>query len=255
MPEIHRSAAAGYSKASALYAAGRPDYPEAIAPWLAAALRLGPGRSVLDLGAGTGKFTARLAATGAHVLAVEPVAEMRDRLAEALPAVEALDGRAERIPLPDASLDALTCAQCFHWFANAAALAEIARVLKPGGRLGLIWNVRDERTPWVAELSRLMAPYEAGTPRFHEGAWRRLFPDPRFSPFEETTFPHAHEGRFEAVVVNRLLSVSFIAALPEAERATFRARLEALAAREPALADPAHVCFPYQTLAIAMTRR
>lgn len=254
MPDIHPSARSGYSQASALYANGRPDYPDAVAGWLTGALGLAPGRHVLDLGAGTGKFTARLAATGPRVTAVEPVEAMRARLAAALPAVAALEGRAEAIPLADASVDTLTCAQCFHWFANPAALGEIARVLRPGGRLGLVWNVRDESRPWVAALSRLMAPYEDGTPRFHRGTWRALFPDPRFSALEETTFPYAHEGPFDTVVVDRLMSVSFIAALPGPERTRFRAALDDLAETEPALADRAHVSFPYQTLAVAATR-
>ncbi len=252
---IHAAAQSGFDADAARYARGRPDYPAEVTDWLRDRLELEPGKTVVDLGAGTGKFTARLAAIGASVVAVEPVAEMRARLAEALPAVTSCSGTAEAIPLPDASVDALTCAQSFHWFANPQALREIARVLKPGGRLGLIWNVRDETVPWVARLSRLMAPYEEGTPRFHHGTWRRLFPDPRFTAMEETVLSHAHSGPFAQVVRDRILSVSFIASLPEAERSAFAARLEALAEAEPALADRARVSFPYRTLAIALTRR
>ena len=107
----------------------------------------------------------------------------------------------------------IVCAQAFHWFANPAALAEIHRVLKPGGMLGLIWNVRDESVAWVAALTRIMAPYEAGVPRYHSQEWRRLFPAEGFGPLRERHFPNSHSGPAEEVIVERILSVSFIAAL------------------------------------------
>ncbi len=166
---IHRAAAQGYGAEADTYVTGRPDYPAAVTGWLAADLGLGPGRRVLDLGSGTGKFLPILRATGASVVAVEPVDAMRARIAGAHPEVEALAGTAEAIPLDAASLDAVVCAQSFHWFATAAALTEIARVLRPGGRLGLIWNVRDETVPWVAALSRITDPHEGGAPRYRTG--------------------------------------------------------------------------------------
>lgn len=251
---VHTAAASGYAAASATYAAGRPGYPAELAGWLTGALDLGPGRQVVDMGAGTGKFTRLLAATGADVTAVEPVTEMRARLAEALPGVVAVAGSATAIPLPDGSVDALTCAQAFHWFASAAALDEFARVLRPGGRLGLIWNIRDESAPWVADLTAIMAPYEAGVPRFASGDWRAPFPHPAFGAMAETQLPHGHEGPFEAVVMDRILSVSFIAALPAGEQAAVREKIEALRPRYPELQWPV-VRFPYRTLAIAMSRR
>jgi SAM-dependent methyltransferase len=208
---------------------------------------------VLDLGAGTGKFTARLAATGVSVTAVEPVAAMRARLAADLPGVTLRDGTAQAIPRPEASVDVLTCAQSFHWFATPAALAEIARVLKPGGRLGLIWNIRDERTDWVGALTAIMTPHEGDAPRFHTGAWRARFPDARFTAATETTFEHTHDGRFATVVTDRVMSVSFIAALAPEKQAAIRAKIAALQARFPALAG-GEVRFPYRTLAVAMTR-
>lgn len=255
MPPIHTAAATGFAAAAETYAAGRPDYPEAVGGWLTGALGLAPGRRVLDLGAGTGKFTARLVATGAEVLAVEPVAEMRARLAADLPGVTALPGTAEAIPLPDASLDAVTCAQAFHWFATPEALAEMARVLRPGGRLGLVWNLRDQSEPWVAALTALMEPHEGDAPRVHHGTWRQLFPTPAFGPLDTVTFPHAHTGPFAQVVEARVMSVSFIAALPEAARAAFGAQLNALADRFPALAGRGVVRFPYRTECHALTRR
>ncbi|WP_245442530.1 class I SAM-dependent methyltransferase [Methylobacterium terrae] len=147
MSDLHPAAATGFASGADTYAKGRPDYPAALSTWLREALRLGPGRAVADLGAGTGKFTGLVAATGADVTAVEPVDAMRARLAASLPGVAALAGSAEAIPLPDGSLDALVCVQAFHWFSTPAALAEIRRVLKVGGRFGLVWNVRDEAAP------------------------------------------------------------------------------------------------------------
>jgi ubiquinone/menaquinone biosynthesis C-methylase UbiE len=116
-------------------------------------LGLRAGKVVLDLGAGTGKFTRMLLATGASVIAVEPVPQMLEQLAHTAPDSKAIVGAAERIPLADSAVDAVVCAQAFHWFATSAALAEIRRVLKPGGVLGLIWNVRNESVEWVARLT------------------------------------------------------------------------------------------------------
>jgi len=132
-PTIHHAAADGYPVTADNYVRGRPDYAPELVGWLRDFIGLGPGKTVIDLGAGTGKFTPRLVATGARVVAVEPVAEMRAKLVAAVSNVAALEGTAEAIPRPDASVDAVVCAQSFHWFATRAALAEIHRVLKPGG--------------------------------------------------------------------------------------------------------------------------
>jgi SAM-dependent methyltransferase len=144
---------------------------------------------------GTGKFTPKLIATGASIIAVEPVRAMRSRLAQDLPAITVLDGTADAIPLPDASADAVICAQAFHWFATREALAEIARVLKPAGMLGLVWNVRDLSVPWVADIDAIITPYEGDMPRFLSGAWRNVFPARGFSAREESSFPHGRPCR------------------------------------------------------------
>jgi len=149
-------AAAGFGAGAQDYERGRPSYPDDLVVWMAERLRIGAGSRVVDLAAGTGKLTRLLVPTGADLVAVEPVAAMREQLAAVVPGVPALDGTAESIPLAPASVDAVTVAQAFHWFDADAALAEIARVLRPGGALGLVWNERDVREPWVAELSKLI---------------------------------------------------------------------------------------------------
>ena len=142
---VHKAAQQGFEKEAQAYARGRPDYPAALSAWLAQALGLGPGREVADVGAGTGKFTALLATTGATVVGVEPVDAMRAKIdALQLPTVRAVGGTAQAIPLSAGTLDAVICAQAFHWFATREALDEFHRVLRPGGKLGLVWNVRDE---------------------------------------------------------------------------------------------------------------
>jgi SAM-dependent methyltransferase len=244
---IHHSAAEGFAAGADTYAKGRPDYPPEIDAWLREDLGLGPGRAALELGAGTGKFTRRLCATGATVVAVEPVAAMLEQLRAACPEADARQGSAERTGAGPSCADAVVCAQAFHWFANDAAMAEIRRVLAPGGALGLVWNVRDERVPWVEELTRIMDPYEGDAPRFRTMAWRRCFPAEGFGPLEERRFPHAHVGSIEDVIVARVLSVSFIAALPPPARDAVRAEVRALVTRTPELAGRSEVAFPYET--------
>ena len=246
---IHRSAAEGFSAKADSYVRGRPDYPDAIVGWLHDRLHLGPGKTVVDLGAGTGKFTAYLIKTGARVIAIEPVREMRAKIEQTLTTVEARDGTATAIPLPDNSVDAVTCAQAFHWFATKEALTEIHRVLKPGGRFGLIWNVRDESVDWIAELTGIITPYEGDAPRFAKGTWREVFPHPGFSPLAEDRFAHSHTGSPEDVIINRIRSTSFIAALPVDEEAKVVEKLHALIAATPALAGKSVINMPYSTAA------
>ena len=176
MNDVHPAAAKGFGHGADTYVRGRPDFPAAALDWLRDDLGLRGGKTAVDLGAGTGKFTRLLVETGATVIAVDPVAAMLDRLKRDLPGVTALQAQAQHIPLPDAVADAVVCAQSFHWFATAESLAEIRRVLKPGGALGLIWNVRDPSVDWVARLTRIMAPYEGDAPRYDLGEWRAAFP-------------------------------------------------------------------------------
>ncbi|MFI5018682.1 MAG: class I SAM-dependent methyltransferase [Dongiales bacterium] len=255
MAAIHQAASEGYTAKAEAYIRGRPEYPAAVQDWLRDDLALSAGKTVLDLGAGTGKFLPHLRATGAAVIAVEPVPAMRAQLTQRNPGIAAMAGTAEDIPLADGAADAIVCAQAFHWFANPAALAEIHRVLKSSGVLGLIWNVRDESVGWVAALTRIMAPYEAGIPRYHSGAWRRLFPAEGFGPLRERHFPNSHTGPAEQVIVDRILSVSFIAALPPAEQNAVAAEIRKVIATTPELAGKSEVAFPYETAAFSCMRK
>jgi SAM-dependent methyltransferase len=254
MAKIHRSAAEGFGAAAVTYAEGRPEYPSEIEDWLRNDLGLEEGKTALDLGAGTGKFTVSLLATGATVIAVEPIAAMLNQLTGQHPEIEAKAGSAEHIPLADASVDAVVCAQSFHWFATAETLREIHRVLKPGGALGLIWNVRDESVEWVAALTRIMKPFKGDTPQFESQKWRGAFPAAGFSPLRERWFSNKHAGPTEQVIVDRILSVSFIAALPRDEQERVRSQIRELIATSPELAGKARVTFPYKTAAFVCTK-
>ncbi|WP_447764686.1 class I SAM-dependent methyltransferase [Sphingopyxis panaciterrae] len=251
---IHRSAATGYASASDPYRTGRPGYPPEAAAWLGEVLGLRADRTVLDLGAGTGNFIPLLKDTGARVLALEPVLAMRDKLAARFGEVELVPGTAEAIALADASVDAVICAQSFHWFATAEALREIHRILAPGGVLGLIWNARDERVPWVAALSAITDAYERGTPRHKSGEWRRVFPAAGFAAMEERHADYRHERSAEQVIVQRTMSVSFIGALPPDEQQRVEQRVRRLIAESPELAGKAEVAFPYRTSMFAYRR-
>lgn len=255
MAKIHHAAAEGFAAGAANYVAGRPEYPPEIEPWLVHDLGLGKGKTALDLGAGTGKFSRSLLVTGAKVIAVEPVPAMLAQLVRQYPEVEARGGSAQSIPVEDESVDAVVCAQSFHWFATPEALHEIHRVLQPGGAFGLIWNDRDERVEWIAALNRIMKPLEGDTPRFHSQKWRTLFPAEGFTPLREKRFPNRYTGDPEQVIVDRTLSVSFIAALPPAEQERVKAQLRELIATSPELAGKSQVTFPYETLAFVCNKR
>ena len=226
--EVHPSVLGGFGRMAEAYERGRPTYPAAAIEWIVERLGVRPGATVVDLAAGTGKLTRLLVPTGARVVAVEPVEGMRKQLARTVPNVEVFAGAAERMPLPDRSADAVTVAQAFHWFANDRALAEIARVLRPGGHLGLIWNTRDERDAVQQELTSIIEPLR-GTEHTHVGhGWRRVVEaNPFFGPLEEATF--SHEQRVDAgMLADRVGSISFIAVLPDGEREQVLDRVRAL---------------------------
>jgi ubiquinone/menaquinone biosynthesis C-methylase UbiE len=171
----HHRAASSFARTADLYERVRPTYAPAAVAYLVECLGLAPGRTVLDLGAGTGKLSRLLAASGARVVAVEPLAEMRALLPGG---IEGLDGSAEAIPLPDRSADAVTAAQAFHWFDEDTALGEIRRVLRPDGLLAIVSNRRDERDPTTRAFGEILAR-------------RRAHPSLEPEPVGER-FPHVH---------------------------------------------------------------
>lgn len=246
-PTVHPTAAHGFDAGADAYERGRPTYPPAIVAALVEHLDIRPGRTVLELGAGTGKLTRLLAPTGARILAVEPVTGMRERLAAAVPGVELLDGTAEAIPLPNGAVDAVVVAQAFHWFDPVRALSEIHRVLRPGGRLGLAWNFRDESVPWVATLGSLIHGLAGDSPQARGGRWRDdLAKVGLFTPWTCATVPHA-QAMTPDEVLERVASISFVAAAPADDRDTLLAQVARLLATDPATAGRAIVELPYES--------
>lgn len=241
MSDVHQAAARGFDLQADAYDRGRPGYPAEAIAFVIETLGIGPGATVVDLAAGTGKLTRELVPTGAELIAIEPVAGMREVLSRSLPDVLVTDGTAESLPLDDASVDGVVVAQAFHWFDGPRALAELARVLRPGGRLAVVFNVRDERDRVQAALERVWEPYRGDTPTHRTGAWQRAFePADRFTPLVHRAF--ANDQRVSAdQLVDRVVSVSFIATLDEARRAAIEAEVRTL------LADDAEVVLPYRT--------
>lgn len=246
MGSVHPLAEA-FGTVADTYERARPDYPEAAVAWIVEVLRLGPGRRVADVGAGTGKLTRQLRPTGADLVAVEPVEGMRAYLAD-LDGVPAVAAVAERLPFRDASLDAIVAGQAFHWFDGAAALRDWHRVLRPGGRVGLVWNARDgSAAAWVAAVTRIVDRYAGTAPRHRREGWREAFDaTDRFVPLQQRSFPHLQRLTPDEVV-DRYASTSFIAALDEERQAEALAAIRQVLATHPDTRGREQVVHPYRT--------
>jgi SAM-dependent methyltransferase len=218
MTDLQHPDSRGFELVADVYERARPSYPADVIAWFVERLDLRPGRTVLDLGAGTGKLTRALVATGARVLALEPGTEMRDRLAAVVPQAEPVAAGAESIPLGDASVDAATAGQSFHWFRLAEAVPEVHRVLRPGAGLALVWNERDPTDPFQRKLAEVLRPVfpPRGRPPVRERDWRRAIDRTGlFAPFEERQSRFADDLDADGVV-ERVRTISFVASAPPA---------------------------------------
>jgi SAM-dependent methyltransferase len=239
---VHEAAAVGFDRAALAYERGRAEYPGEAVGWMLAATGTTGSSVIVDLAAGTGKLTRLLVGGGARVVAVEPVAGMRGLLADLVPQAEVIDGVAEAIPLPSGSCDLVTVAQAFHWFDGPAALGEIHRVLRPGGWLALAWNRRELDAPIHRSLSAVMEPYRGSTPSHQHSGWQRALDDsPLFEPRGTNSFPNPRDVDGDALV-DRVLSVSFVAALADHQRDDVEQAVRALVP-----ADVQRVRLPYTT--------
>ena len=246
-----------FGAAAAAYAEHRPDYPPDAVLWCVAPLgRDIAGMRVLDLGAGTGKLTALLAARGADVTAVEPDAAMLAELRRLLPSLRALGGPAEAIPLPDGSVDAVLCAQSLHWFDLSRAVPEIVRVLTAGGVLGALWNSDDDRVPWVAGLRDAAEGAAAPTVSSRRAEAAHFATDQfgmSFAPVERAEFRHAQLRTADSLVA-LMATHSPVLVMPPAERDRVLGQARAyLAARPETAAGEFEV--PMVTSALRAVRR
>lgn len=227
-----------FGEATEAYAEGRPGYPAAAIVWMLGEQPL----TVLDLGAGTGKLTVQVVAQGHHAVAVDPDASMLAGLNEALPDIDARVGTAEEIPLPDASVDAVVCGQAWHWVDVPAASREVARVLRPGGVLGLVWNIRDESVPWIGALTRAMRGAVAES-LIANGGPTVAAP---FASLESRVFAWNAPLPREALVA-MVHSRSYYIAADADGRAEIDGRVEEVLAGVPALENTGTVDLPYVT--------
>jgi SAM-dependent methyltransferase len=233
-----------FGEAAAEYDRWRPGYPAPAVRWI---LGDAPAR-VADLGAGTGRLARAAADLGHEVVAVEPDPGMRVVAEAALRGARVLDGSAEAIPLADASVDAVLAGQAWHWFAPERAVPEIARVLRPGGVLGVLWNVRDEREPWLATLAELVDAQDRSP---GGGDLPTVDPGPPFGAPESREFPHAQELR-AADLPHLVDTYSWVRRRPDREAVL--ASVAALAREHPDLRGRETLAVPYRCHAVRARR-
>lgn len=226
--------ASSFGAAADSYQRGRPDYPQSVVEWLV------PRRAqaVLDLGAGTGKLTRSLVEAGLTVTAVEPSRGMREQLAAAVPGAVVLAGAAEKIPLPDASVDVAVVAHAWHWFDAARTVPEVARVLAPGGTLALVWNMRDESEPWLAALGAIM----------HRGAAQAIDASPEigppFGPPERTEVRWCQPVTRQEIL-DLVASRSYVITMPDEKRRQLLREVTELLDDHPSLSGREQIEMPY----------
>jgi SAM-dependent methyltransferase len=206
---VHPTAAQGFVRPD-VYERGRPGYPQGAVD----ALGLSAGSVVADLGCGTGKITGQLAATGARVVGIEPLEAMLETFRTMMPGIEALSGTAEAIPAGGGTFDVVVCASAFHWFDHSRAIGEIHRVLKPNGRLAIVWNRRDRLEGWSKAFWEITEAHRGDTPGYRDGVWRpAIETSGLFGPIAEQHFEHTQRTDLEGLLA-RVGSISFIETLP-----------------------------------------
>jgi SAM-dependent methyltransferase len=283
--EVHDVAARGFQAEATAYDRARPSYPPDAVAWLIDKLDISPGRRFVDLAAGTGKLTRLIEPSGADLVAVEPVGGMRERLHENLPATPLLAAVAEALPFATGTIDAVAVAQAFHWFDAERALAELARVVRVGGRLGLIWNARERGVDWVDQIWSVMDAVETSAPWRDHGAWagaeavtgtgagtgpgtaagraddserrsQRYLTDRHGSPWSDwtrATFHHVHHSS-HGMLIDRFRSVSHIAALPPERQAEVLDEISTILREHPETAGSATVGISYRVDAMYAER-
>lgn len=245
MTDPRRERSLSFGSQAAAYERGRPSYPPEAVDWLLAPTDTWVARDVLDLGAGTGKLTTRLVERGLTVIAVDPIAEMLEMLRTALPDTPALLGSAEQIPLPDNAVDAVLVAQAWHWFDQEQAVAEIARVLRPGGRLGVLWNTRDERSGWVKDFGRIV-----GLEHDRDNATVDL-PE----PFTEIATHQVEWTNYitREALIDYVASRSYCITSPAEVRTRTLDEVRELLVSHPSLANATGLAMPYITVCVRAT--
>jgi SAM-dependent methyltransferase len=241
--------ARSFGSVAAEYAVRRSSYPPELVPFLTGG---GGGRRVLDLGAGTGLLTELLVAAGHDVVAVDPSAAMLEQLAQRLPDVPLVVAGAEALPLPDDDVDVVTAAQAAHWFDPAPAAAEMMRVLRPGGTVGLLWSLRDDRAPWVAALSAVLAAEHVE--RFRPAAVADALARELDAAVDATESVVVHRVAPDDVVAG-LATRSYAAAMTEEHRAVFLGSIRELIATHPDTRDREVVELPHVVSAFRLTPR
>eukprot|EP00271_Cylindrocystis_brebissonii_P007869 TRINITY_DN21761_c0_g1_i1.p1 TRINITY_DN21761_c0_g1~~TRINITY_DN21761_c0_g1_i1.p1 ORF type:complete len:283 (+),score=33.42 TRINITY_DN21761_c0_g1_i1:135-983(+) len=241
---MHKVAEKGFNVDQSHYETARPGYPSAVIDFVSTTILPDLGSqdgakklAVLDLAAGTGKFTRLLQPFGIGTLiAVEPSPGMRKEFLSKHPELQIVDGSAMSLPFSDNVFDAIFIAQAFHWFSSVRALVEIARVLKPGGSVTLLWNMEDRsKFQWVGKLRDLYEVYDEGIPQYRKGVWRAPF-DPDVAdngqvfeafelPFQEQMFRHSVKNTKESIW-RRVLSKSYVAVLDTEKQDGLKTEIE-----------------------------
>ncbi len=239
--ERWQAQAASFGAVADAYERGRPPYPAEAVNWLIPA----GAAHVLDLGAGTGKLTRQLTGRGLDVTAVEPSEGMREKLRQAVPGIRALEGTGERIPLPDRSVDAVLVAQAWHWVDPARAVPEVARVLRPGGQLGLLWNIRDERADWVSGLGAILRQTDgAHAVSSNVSAAPRV--GPPFGQLERRDVGWVHHLS-PGALADMVSSRSYVSTMAAADHEKLLNDLWHLMRTHPSLAGAGEIALPYVT--------